>query len=109
MNAGIRLLGRYVRRLLASNDMETNAIVTYERVKETVGRLPYILRPNAKMLYDFIVEHEVRHVLETGVAHGVASCFIAAALQEVGRKTKAQSSALNAPPPRFGQRISVGG
>ena len=71
----------------------------FERVKETVGNLPYIMRPNAKMLYDFIVEHDVRHVLELGVAHGVASCFIAAALQEVDHKTKASQSLAPLPPP----------
>ena len=69
----------------------------FERVKETVGNLPYIMRPNAKMLYDFIVEHDVRHVLELGVAHGVASCFIAAALQEVDRKRRPANPL---PPPR---------
>ena len=78
----------------------------FERVKETVGNLPHIMRPNAKMLYDFIVEHDVRHVLELGVAHGVASCFIAAALQEVDHKTKASQS-LAPPPPPIDQRRSA--
>ena len=55
----------------------------YRLVEEAVARLRYIQRPNAKMLYDFIVKHEIRQVLELGFAHGVSSCFIAAALDEV--------------------------
>ena len=77
----------------------------FERVKEAVGDLPYIMPPNAKMLYDFIVEHDVRQVLELGFAHGVASCFIAAALREVD-KTSAKDQA---PPPKIDERGSVGG
>lgn len=57
----------------------------YSRVEEAVAGLPYIQRPNAKMLYDFIVEHRLRSVLELGFAHGVSSCFVAAALDEVAR------------------------
>lgn len=55
----------------------------FSQVLEAVGNLPYIRRPNAKMLYDFIIKHDVRQVLEIGFAHGVTSCFIAAALQEI--------------------------
>lgn len=55
----------------------------FYRVQEAVGNLPYISRPKAKILYDFIIKHNVRQVLEIGFAHGVASCFIAAALQEI--------------------------
>ena len=77
--------------------MKENTVVSFERVKETVGNLPCIRRANAKMLYDFIVEHDVRHVLELGVAHGVASCFIAAALQQVDHKTRL--GGVTSPPP----------
>lgn len=69
----------------------------YHRVEEAVGDLPYIKRQNAKMLYDFIVRHEIRQVLELGFAHGVSSCFIAAALDEVSQ----QGSAPTAPTPRL--------
>lgn len=55
----------------------------FSQVQKVVGSLPHIARPNAKMLYDFIIKHDIRQVLEIGFAHGVASCFIAAALQEV--------------------------
>ena len=78
----------------------------FERAKEAVGNLPYIMPPNAKMLYDFIVEHDVRQVLELGFAHGVASCFIAAALREVD---KAAAKDQAPPPPKIDERGSVGG
>ena len=50
--------------------------------------LPFIDRSHAKMLYDFIIKHNVQRVLELGFAHGVASCFIASALQEVNRRNR---------------------
>ena len=94
---------RHQPALGARNErVKKNTVVSFERVKETVGNLPFIRRANAKMLYDFIVEHDVRHVLELGVAHGVASCFIAAALQQVDHKTKARPSDPNPPlPPKL--------
>ena len=72
----------------------------YSRVEEFVAGLPYIRRPNAKMLYDFIVRHRLRSVLELGFAHGVSSCFVAAALDEVARRSNSADLA-GSPPPRL--------
>lgn len=55
-----------------------------ETVKPKVHGIPFITPQNAATLYDFIVKHELRDCLELGFAHGVASCYMAAAIDEIG-------------------------
>src|ERR687891_2965686 len=38
-----------------------------------------------RAIYEFILKHEFSKVLELGFAHGVSTCYIAAALHELGR------------------------
>lgn len=40
---------------------------------------------NGRMLYDWILEQRPRAILEIGFAHGVSTCYMAAALDELGR------------------------
>ncbi len=55
----------------------------FEEVQKYVGGIPFINPRNATKLYNFIVENDnVKNVLELGIAHGTASCYIAAALEE---------------------------
>jgi len=56
----------------------------FEEVFAVVGTVPYISRNNAKFLYDLILERRLLSVLELGIAHGTATCYMAAALQELG-------------------------
>ncbi len=57
----------------------------FEDVSGQVSGIPYINPRNARKLYDFIVQNDnVRTVLELGFAHGTASCYMAAALDERG-------------------------
>ncbi len=56
----------------------------YDIVKEHVKDVPYIKPTNAKELYDFIIKNKFTNILELGIAHGTASCYIAAALDEIG-------------------------
>jgi predicted O-methyltransferase YrrM len=58
--------------------------VKFEAVQAKVAGIPYIGGRNARILYDWIIEHELRDCLELGFAHGVASCYMAAALDELG-------------------------
>jgi predicted O-methyltransferase YrrM len=59
----------------------------FEEVRTHVAGIPYINPRNAAKIYDFIVQNEnIRNVLELGFAHGTGSCYIAAALDEVGGK-----------------------
>jgi predicted O-methyltransferase YrrM len=52
----------------------------YNKVKE----VPYISKNNAKSLYDFIIKNKPTNILELGIAHGTASCYMAAAIDEIG-------------------------
>lgn len=57
----------------------------FKDIDALVGHIPFIERPNAKYLYDLILHDEIVSILELGIAHGTATCFMAAALQELGR------------------------
>lgn len=54
----------------------------FEKVHSIVRDIPFINERKAKYLYDMIVRERIRHVLELGIAHGKATCYIAAALEE---------------------------
>ncbi|MGD9331218.1 MAG: class I SAM-dependent methyltransferase [Desulfobacterales bacterium] len=56
----------------------------FATVEKHVGGIPYILPALAREIYDFIMAQKPRACLELGFAHGASSCFIAAALEEVG-------------------------
>lgn len=56
----------------------------FEHVYNKIKDVPYISKNNAKSLYNFIIENKPTHILELGIAHGTASCFMAAALDEIG-------------------------
>uniref|UniRef100_UPI00404B88D5 class I SAM-dependent methyltransferase n=1 Tax=Gelidibacter sp. TaxID=2018083 RepID=UPI00404B88D5 len=58
--------------------------MTFDNVYQTVKNVPYISKNNAKALYDFIIKNKPKHILELGIAHGTASCYMAAALEEIG-------------------------
>ena len=57
----------------------------FSEVHARVGNVPFITPANARRLYDLILDQQCRDVLELGIAHGTATCYIAAALQELGR------------------------
>ena len=57
----------------------------FETVRELTAGIPFILPENARQLYDLVLQEELADCLELGFAHGVGSCFIAAALDELGR------------------------
>ncbi len=49
-----------------------------------VKGVPYISDRNARYLYDLIIREKLTRILELGIAHGTATCFMAAALDEIG-------------------------
>lgn len=57
----------------------------FDEIASLVGHVPYIPRHNARFLYDLIVKENMTRILELGIAHGTATCYMAAALQELGR------------------------
>jgi predicted O-methyltransferase YrrM len=59
--------------------------VDFETVRQLTEGIPFILPENARQLYDIVLQEELEDCLELGFAYGVGSCFIAAALDELGR------------------------
>lgn len=58
--------------------------MTFQEIHALVGNVPFISKGNARYLYDHIVENKIENVLELGIAHGTATCYIAAALKAKG-------------------------
>jgi predicted O-methyltransferase YrrM len=56
----------------------------FEDVYAIVGNVPFISEGNARRLYQMIIDRQISNVLELGMAHGTATCIMAAALQENG-------------------------
>ena len=56
----------------------------FATIADHLDGIPYIQPNRARMLYDFILEQKPAQCLELGFAHGTSSCYIAAALGEIG-------------------------
>ena len=56
----------------------------FEKIYSIVGDVPYISMKNGLYLYNLILKEGLTNILELGIAHGTATCYIAAALQERG-------------------------
>ena len=56
----------------------------FTEVYSRVADIPFISKKNARFLYELIIGEKISDVLELGIAHGVATCVIAAALDELG-------------------------
>lgn len=56
----------------------------FEDIAAHLKGVPFIEPNRAKLLYDFILQQKPQECLELGFAHGSSSCYIAAALDEIG-------------------------
>jgi predicted O-methyltransferase YrrM len=56
----------------------------FAKIESIIGKVPYISKENAEFLYDLILKERLTRILELGIAHGTATCYMAAALQELG-------------------------
>jgi predicted O-methyltransferase YrrM len=57
----------------------------FEKIRDLLDGIPYTGPVRGKSLYEFILAHRPERCLELGFAHGVASSYIAAALDETGK------------------------
>lgn len=57
----------------------------FDKVNKQVKSVPFISEINARNLYQFILDNKPLSVLELGIGYGTASCYIAAALDELGQ------------------------
>lgn len=56
----------------------------FDQIDRHLEGVPIISSSRARSLYDFVVENECRDILELGFAHGKSTCYLAAAVQELG-------------------------
>jgi predicted O-methyltransferase YrrM len=56
----------------------------FQQIKTILGPVPFISELNARFLYDLICKEKLTRILELGIAHGTATCYMAAALDELG-------------------------
>ena len=59
--------------------------MSLQKVKQVVQDLPYMSLKKAQVMQEFIHKYNVTDILELGFYHGVSTCYMAAALQEVDR------------------------
>lgn len=58
-----------------------------DEIKRIVGDIPHMTLAQGYRITEFIHKNHIRDVLELGFAHGVSTCYIAAALEESGGGT----------------------
>jgi predicted O-methyltransferase YrrM len=56
----------------------------FEDVSDKLLGVPFISIRDARWIYNYIIENNAKHILELGIAHGTATCYMAAALDEIG-------------------------
>lgn len=56
----------------------------FAEVRAVVGGVPFITPKHAIDLYERILRDKPAEILELGIAHGTATCYMAAALEEIG-------------------------
>ncbi len=57
----------------------------FQEIYSIVGREPFISKKNGRFLHDLILKEGLTNILELGIGHGTATCYMAAALQELGK------------------------
>ncbi|MCZ6860777.1 MAG: class I SAM-dependent methyltransferase [Alphaproteobacteria bacterium] len=56
----------------------------FQEIYSIVGSVPFITKKNGRFLYDLILREKITNIIELGFAHGTATCYMAAALHELG-------------------------
>jgi len=56
----------------------------FEDALKFLNGIPHIQTSSAKVLYNFVLNGDIKYILELGFAHGVSTCYMAAALEEKG-------------------------
>lgn len=59
--------------------------MNFDRVDAALVGTKYMIPAKGRQIYDLIVKHKLRRALELGFAHGKSTCYIAAAVDELGR------------------------
>jgi predicted O-methyltransferase YrrM len=59
----------------------------FDRAAQMLDGIPYTSPSKGRLFYDLVLQRRPRKILELGFAHGVSSCYFAAAAQELGNCT----------------------
>jgi predicted O-methyltransferase YrrM len=57
----------------------------FDKAADYLADIPMMKPYAGRRLYNFILEHKPERILELGFAHGTSTCYMAAALDELGR------------------------
>src|SRR4029453_9396864 len=72
-----------LRQTLLANSRQKD-LKMLERVRDYVGKVPYMTYVQAQTLDDLFTRHKIRDCLELGFHHGVSSAYMAAILKKNG-------------------------
>jgi predicted O-methyltransferase YrrM len=56
----------------------------FDDVRSALGRTPHMTPAQGQAIYNFICDKRPKRILELGFAHGTSTCYLAAALDEIG-------------------------
>ncbi len=56
----------------------------FDPVADIVDGIPHMSRRNGRRVYDHVIQNELHRVLELGTHHGVSTCYLGAAVDELG-------------------------
>jgi predicted O-methyltransferase YrrM len=73
--------------------------VKFATIESMVGETPFIPRASALLLYEKVLDQKLTRILELGIGHGTATCYMAAALDELGTGLITSVDLLNPIPP----------
>lgn len=83
--------------------------MTPEDVDTIVRGIPYMDLAHGRTMTRFVRDHGIRDVLELGFAHGVSTCYLAAAVEKVGRVTTIDLDSARARTPNIEQLVGACG
>jgi predicted O-methyltransferase YrrM len=66
------------------NDGPEGRSMRFDTVSEGVRGVPFMSEDSARFLYELIVREKLTRILELGIGHGTGTCYMAAALDELG-------------------------
>ncbi len=56
----------------------------FNEAAKALQGIPYTSPAKGRIFYDWVLEKQPKRILELGFAHGVSTCYLAAAAQEIG-------------------------
>jgi predicted O-methyltransferase YrrM len=56
----------------------------FDDVDAAIAGVQFMTTKQARRIYKFLIEHKLSRVLELGFAHGKSTCYLAAAVDEIG-------------------------